>query len=163
MKNINNETFENDIGLATDEKRYSRQETQHKKHVNWRRNKTLTLLIQGCSTYEIAEILKISQSTAARDVLFLKKQAEEELKLHVKSLPHEYRMAYKGLSEVLRYCWSSLLSEGTRNKVAILSLITDIYIKRMDLCTNAGVIEESLSLVEQARREVIGELHKKVD
>lgn len=72
----------------TGEKRYLRQETQHKKHVNWRRNKTLTLLIQGCSTYEIAKVLKISQSTAARDVQFLKKQAEQELKLHIKSLHH---------------------------------------------------------------------------
>jgi transposase len=70
--------------------------------VNWRRNKCLTLLTQGCSTYEIAEILKISQSTAARDVQWLHKQAEEESKLHIKSLPHEYRMVHRGMSEVLR-------------------------------------------------------------
>lgn len=161
MKNINNETIENDIGLATNGKRSRRQETQHKKHVNWRRNKTLTLLTQGCSTYEIAEILKISQSTAARDVQFLRKQAEEELKLHIQSLPYEFRMAYRGLSEVLKYAWSSLLSESPRNRVAILSLIVDIYKHRMDLCTNAGVIQESLSFVEQARKDVLQKLENR--
>jgi hypothetical protein len=162
MTNVNNETIENDIGLVTNGKRYRRQETQHKKHVNWRRNKTLTLLTQGCSTYEIAEVLKISQSTAARDVQWLRRESEQELRLHVNSLPHEYRMAYRGLSEALKYAWGLLISgEGQRNKTSILSLITDIYSKRMDLCTNAGVIQESLALVHQARREVKDELHKR--
>lgn len=78
MKNINNEVIEKDIELTNNEKRFHKQETKHKKHVDWRRNKTLTLLIQGCSTYEIAEILKISQSTAARDVQWLRREAEQE-------------------------------------------------------------------------------------
>jgi len=163
MKNINNEVIENDIELTNNEKRSRKQETKHKKHVNWRRNKCLTLLTQGCSTYEIAEVLKISQSTVARDVQWLRREAEEELKLHIQSLPHEYRVVYRGLSEVLKHAWGLLISgEGQRNKVAILSLITDVYSKRMDLCTNAGVIQESLSFVEQARKEVVDELHKRV-
>ncbi|HZD35629.1 MAG TPA: hypothetical protein VE130_10525 [Nitrososphaeraceae archaeon] len=167
MNNINNEAFEYENESDSNEKRSSngrrKRETKHEKRVMWRRNKVLTLLTQGCSTYEIAEVLRISQATASRDVIFLRKQAEQELQLHVKSLPHQFQMAYRGLSQILKYAWGLLMSESegqrNNNKVAILSLITDVYSKRMELCTNAGVIKESLEYVERTRDEVMRELH----
>jgi hypothetical protein len=65
--------------------------TKHNKQVIWRRQMIFSLLVQGVtSTYYLASALHISQSTAARDVQFLKLQATEQLKFHIQErLPWE--------------------------------------------------------------------------
>lgn len=162
MNSINNPRSENDIfehrfGRETDGKL-----TKHKKMMAWRRQNTLTLLTQGYNTYEIAQIMHTSLSTSSRDIEFLRNRAADELKKHIQSLPHEYQLAYRGLSECLKYAWRTLLSqEDYRNKVAILSLIASIYKQRIEMATNAGVIQESLSYVEQAKKTIMQELNNK--
>jgi hypothetical protein len=72
-------------------------------------------------------------------------------------------MAYRGLSECLKYAWGELLKDSNNNsksKVSVIALISDIYEKRMNLCTNANVIHESLSYVEQAKKSIMYELNK---
>ena len=50
--------------------------------------------------------------------------------------------------------------EDPKNKAGMLSLIANIYKQRMDLTTNAGVIQESLSLVETAKNEILGKINQ---
>jgi hypothetical protein len=132
--------------------------TKHDKHIIWRRRKIFSLLVQGVtSTYDLAFALHISQSTAARDVQFLKTQATEQMRTHISErLPWEYRICSEGLSEVLKYAWFLILQEDARtNKVAILSLIAQCYKDLLNMSTNATVVTDALLQVEKMKNQIL--------
>src|SRR5262245_57391455 len=116
MTHINNTNSENEStgeyeDLPIEDSKLNdkrRKLTIHDKQVIWRRQKIFSLLVQGVtSTYDLASALHISQSTAARDVQFLKVQAAEQMRTQISErLPWEYRICNEGISEVLRYAWS---------------------------------------------------------
>ena len=166
MTHINNTNSENEpIGGYEDlpikdsklnDKR--RKLTKHSKQVVWRRQKIFSLLVQGVtSTYDLASALHISQSTAARDVQFLKVQATEQMRTHISErLPWEYRICSEGISEVLRYAWSLIQQEDARtNKVAILSLILQCYKDLLDMSTNGTVVTDALQQVERMKNQIL--------
>jgi hypothetical protein len=129
-----------------------RKQTKHDKQVIWRRQKIFSLLVQGVtSTYDLASALHISQSTAARDVQFLKAQATEQMQIHISErLPWEYRICAEGISEVLKHAWRVVLEgEAKTNKIAALSLIAQSYKDRLEIATNAHVVTEALQHVER--------------
>lgn len=126
--------------------------TKHNKQVIWRRQKIFSLLVQGVtSTYELASALRISQSTAARDVQFLKLQATEQLKFHIQErLPWEHKICSEGLSQIIKHAWSIVLEGDPKsNKIAVLSLIAQCYKDRLEIATNAHVVTEALQHVER--------------
>jgi hypothetical protein len=138
-----------------------RKVTKHDKQVIWRRQKIFSLLVQGVtSTYDLASALHISQSTAARDIQFLKVQATEQLKFHIQErLPWEYRVCSEGISEVLKHAWYIILRQpdNTRaNKVAALSLILQCYKDRLEIASNAAVVTDALNHVEKMRNQILG-------
>jgi len=162
MTHINNTNSENEpIGGYEDlpikeikDKR--RKVTKHDKHVIWRRQKIFSLLVQGItSTYDLASALHISQSTAARDVQFLKAQAIEQLKFHIQErLPWEHKICSEGLSQVTKHAWSIVLEgDAKTNKVAALSLIAQCYKDRLEIATNAHVVTEALEHVEEMKNQ----------
>ena len=131
--------------------------TRRKKHIAWRRQKVFTILVQGVtSTYDIASVLKVSQSTAARDCRYLREQATRELRTHItERLPWQYKICSEGISEVLRYAWSMILDDNTRaNQIATLSLIAQCYKDRLEIATNASVVTEALQQVERIKHEI---------
>lgn len=162
----NNTNFENnevshENEVIKDPQDRRRHLSKHDKQVMWRRNQVLTLLTKGCSIYECATVLKISSSTAARDAVFLKNDANRALKERIQNLGHEYSMTYRGLSECLKHAWGTLLEDSqSKNKVSVIALIADIYEKRMNLCTNADIINEALQHVATIQ-EVIQKLEAK--
>jgi|GEM_PF-5655989 len=132
--------------------------TKHDKQVIWRRQKIFSLLVQGVtSTYDLASALHISQSTATRDVQFLKVQATEQMRTHISErLPWEYRICAEGISEVLKYAWSHILQEDAGiNKVATLSLIVQCYKDLLDMSTNATVVTDALQQVERMKNQIL--------
>jgi hypothetical protein len=63
----------------------------HQTQIVWRRNKVSDLLVKGRNQYEIADILKVSQSTVNNDVHFLREQARLNMQTHLQDrLPEEY-------------------------------------------------------------------------
>jgi len=166
MTHINNTNSENEpIGGYEDspikdsklnDKR--RKLTKHSKQVVWRRQKIFSLLVQGVtSTYDLASALHISQSTAARDVQFLKVQATEQLSFHIQErLPWEHKICSEGLSQVIRHAWSTALEgDAKTNKIAALSLIAQCYKDRLEIATNAHVVTEALQHVERIKNQNI--------
>lgn len=164
MTYINNTNSENEStgdyeGLPIKElKDKRRKQTKHDKQVIWRRQKIFSLLVQGVtSTYELASALHISQSTAARDVQFLKVQATEQMQTHISErLPWEYRICSEGISEVLEHTWCIVLKgDAKTNKIAALSLIAQCYKDRLEIATNAHVVTEALQHVERMKNQNI--------
>jgi len=132
--------------------------TKHNKQVIWRRQMIFSLLVQGVtSTYYLASALHISQSTAARDVQFLKLQATEQLKFHIQErLPWEHKICSEGLSQVTKHAWSIVLEgDAKTNKIAALSLIAQCYKDRLEIATNSHVVTEALQHVERMKNQNI--------
>lgn len=164
MTYINNTISENEptgdyedlpiMGSKPNDKR--RKLTKHDKQLIWRRQAIFNLLVRGVtSTYQIAETMKISQSTAARDIQFLKAQATEQLKFHIQErLPWEHKICSEGLSQVTKHAWSIVLEgDGKTNKIAALSLIAQCYKDRLEIATNAQVVTEALEHVEKMKNQ----------
>jgi transposase len=65
---------------------------KQKLELEWRRNKVLELSSQGYSEREIGNKLQISHITVHRDLMYLKKQAQENLQKHIHEVvPSEYQ------------------------------------------------------------------------
>jgi hypothetical protein len=136
--------------------------TKHDKQIIWRRQKIFSLMVQGVtSTYDLASTLRISQSTAARDVQFLKVQATEQMRMHMyERLPWEYRICTEGISEVIKHAWSIILEGDAKiNKISALSLIVQCYKDRLEIATNASVVTEALQHVERIKNQNITQKH----
>jgi hypothetical protein len=136
--NIDKELMENDIEF--DEERDHRKKlTKHQHQIIWRRQSIFKLMITGVTnTYELADHMKVSQSTCFRDVQYLKEQATKELRYHVSErLPWQYKISVEGINEIIRYAWSLILDDNTKqNKIALLALLANSYKDLLEITTN---------------------------
>ena len=59
--------------------------------IEWRRNKVQELLVQGYSQWDIADNLKVDQSTISRDIDYLRSQSKQKIRRYIdETLPEEY-------------------------------------------------------------------------
>jgi IS30 family transposase len=66
--------------------------SQMQHEIEWRRCKVWELLSQGNSEREIGGILQVHHTTVHRDLMYLRKQAQENLKTHIQhTMPQEYQ------------------------------------------------------------------------
>jgi hypothetical protein len=112
--------------------------------IEWRRSKVAKLDSQGHSQPEIARILQVSIGTVNRDLSFLKQQAKENIKRYIdERLPEEYEKCLVGLNAILREAWNtSHTTEDKREKIQALSLAKQCYSMKLDLLTNATVVDD---------------------
>ena len=55
----------------------------------------------------IATDLQIDKSVICRDLVYLRQQANENLKTHIQDkLPEEYQNCMTGINQVLKICWA---------------------------------------------------------
>ena len=119
-------------------------------HLQWRRNRVLELSSQGRTEREIAQILKVGNGTVHRNVVYLNKRAQDNLKTHVQEkLPEQYQKCMVGLQQVLKIGWNIVNSDSstTANKLQAL-LISDSYKYLMDLTTNGVVVTDAIKYVQ---------------
>ena len=84
----------------------SSQMQQHEREL--RRSKVLELSSQGHSEREIANTLQMHPTTIHRDLAFLRKQAEENLKSHIQErLPEQFQKCMIGLKNNLKETYFS--------------------------------------------------------
>src|SRR6266480_6076735 len=123
--------------------------------VEWRRNKVQELASQGYNQSEISRILQISQPTVNRDLSYLRQQAKSDIKRYIdERLPEEYEKCLVGLTAILREAWNtSQQAEDRREKIQALSLAKDCYSMKLDLLTNATVVDDSIRFVSQRSKE----------
>jgi DNA-binding transcriptional regulator LsrR (DeoR family) len=119
--------------------------------IEWRRNKVLELASQGHNQSEISRILQISQPTINRDLSYLRKQAKSNIKKYIdERLPEEYEKCMVGLTSILREAWNTATNtQDKREKIQALSLAKECYSMKLDLLTNATVVDDAIRFVSE--------------
>jgi len=123
--------------------------------VEWRRRQVFELSSKGQSQIEIAKTLQISESTISRDLDFLRQQSKHNIKRYIdERLPEEYEKCLVGLNAITKEAWTtSHNTEDKREKIQALSLAKDCYSMKLDLLTNATVVDDAIRFVSQKSRE----------
>jgi len=146
--------------------------------IEWRRAKVLELSSQGHNQSEIATIMQVGISTINRDAIFLRQQAQKNLKIHVQQkLPEEYQRCLTGMNQVLKSSWqiannntkgqdqndnnnNTLTTCDERTRLQALSLINDCYKYIMDLTTNGVVITDAIKFVQTNKERLMSKEDK---
>ncbi|MFL6403447.1 MAG: hypothetical protein ACJ71M_08225 [Nitrososphaeraceae archaeon] len=117
--------------------------------IEWRRSKVAELDSQGHSQPEISRILQVSIGTINRDISILRQQAKEKIKKYIdERLPEEYEKCLVGLNAITREAWNTAQdTEDKREKIQALSLAKECYSMKLDLLTNATVIDDAIRFV----------------
>jgi predicted transcriptional regulator len=125
--------------------------------VEWRRTKVQELASQGYNQSEISSILQISQPTINRDITYLRQQAKDNIKRYIdERLPEEYEKCLVGLNAITKEAWNTAYdTEDKREKIQALSLAKECYSMRLDLLTNATVIDDAIRFVSQRSKEKV--------
>src|ERR687887_2742666 len=124
-----------------------------KMQVEWRRAKVLELLSKGDSQSDIAKVLRVDLPIISRDVYFLRQQAKSNIKKYIdERLPEEYEKCMVGLTAILREAWNtSYRKEDKREKIQALSLAKECYSMKLDLLTNATVVDDAIRFVSHSK------------
>jgi predicted transcriptional regulator len=117
--------------------------------LEWRRSKVQELSSQGYNQSEISRILQISQPTINRDITYLRQQAKSNIKKYIdERLPEEYEKCLVGLTAITKEAWNTAANtEDKREKIQALSLAKECYSMKLDLLTNATVVDDAIRYV----------------
>lgn len=130
-----------------------------KERIQWRKDQVQQLLSKGYQTNrEIAAILQVSKSTVNKDILALRTEAKDNVRKYIdERLPEEYERIMVGLTSILREAWdtSSQADLDTREKLQALSLAKECYSMKLDLLTNATVLEDASNFIAKHKKTSI--------
>ena len=115
----------------------------------------LELLSKGDSQSEIAKILQVDLSIISRDVYFLRQQAKSNIKRYIdERLPEEYEKCLVRLNAITKEAWNTAANtEDKREKIQALSLAKECYSMKLDLLTNATVVDDAIRFVSQKAKD----------
>jgi hypothetical protein len=130
--------------------------TKLERQIQWR-SKVAELDSQGHSQPEMASILQVSIGTVNRDLSYLRQQAKSNIRRYIdERLPEEYEKCLVGLTAILREAWNtSQQAEDRREKIQALSLAKDCYSMKLDLLTNAIVVDDAIRFVSESEKSKV--------
>jgi hypothetical protein len=98
---------------------------------------------------EIARVLQVDKSIVCMDIAYLRQQSKDNIKKYIdERLPEEYEKCMIGLTSILKEAWTtSLQTEDKREKIQALSLAKECYSMKLDLLTNATVVDDAIRFV----------------
>jgi Trp operon repressor len=129
----------------------SNMEQQQNQQVQWRRDKVQELCSKGYSQREISQTLQVGLATVNRDISYLRDQAKTNIKKYIhERLPEEYEKCLVGLTAITKEAWNtSQQAQDKREKIPALSLAKECYSMKLDLLTNATVVDDAIRFVSQ--------------
>jgi transcriptional regulator len=122
--------------------------------LKWRRNKVLELYSEGRSQPQIASILQVSLGTINRDLQILKRLAKANISKYInETLPLEYETCLIGLNSILSKTWDIANKPDSleRDRLQAISIGMQAYSMKIDLLSNATVVERAVHFVEKHR------------
>ena len=125
-------------------------EMEHQdQQLQWRRDKVQELCSKGYSQREIAQVLQIGLATVNRDISYLRDQAKTNIKIYIdERLPEEYEKCLVGLNAITKEAWNTAHNtEDNREKIQALSLAEECYSMKLELLTNATVVDDAIRFV----------------
>ena len=128
---------------------------KEKDRIDWRRSKVQELSSQGHSQREIAQLLQVSNGTVNKDLSILRQQAKENIKRYIdERLPEEYEKCLVGVNAITKEAWDTAHNtEDKREKIQALSLAKECYSMKLDLLTNATVVDDAIRFVSSKTKE----------
>ena len=107
------------------------------------------LCSKGYSQREISQVLQVGLATVNRDISYLRNQAKTNIKKYIdERLPEEYEKCLVGLNAITKEAWTtSQQTEDKREKIQALSLAKECYSMKLDLLTNATVVDDAIRFV----------------
>jgi hypothetical protein len=130
---------------------------EQQNQLQWRRDKVQELCSKGYSQREISQTLQVGLATVNRDVSYLRHQAKANIKRYIdERLPEEYEKCLVGLNAITKEAWNTVqISEDRREKIQALSLAKECYSMKLDLLTNATVVDDAMKFVEQSKEKLM--------
>jgi hypothetical protein len=122
--------------------------------LQWRRNKVLELSSEGRSQPQIASILHVGLATVNRDLQHLKRLAKANISKYInETLPLEYETCLIGLNSILSKTWDIANNphSNERDRLQAISIGMQAYSMKIDLLTNATVVERAVQFVDRNR------------
>jgi IS30 family transposase len=102
--------------------------TYGKNQIEWRRARVLELSSAGYTQREIASKLQIARGTVTNDLVFLQKQAQQNLQHHIQdALPAEYEKAMLGTKRNLRHALE--IRESVLDKAQAREILSNISLQ----------------------------------
>ena len=85
---------------------------------------------------------------------YLRLQAKSNIKKYIdEKLPEEYEKCLVGITTILREAWNtSQQTEDRREKIQALSLAKECYSMKLDLLTNATVVDDAIRFVSESEK-----------
>jgi transposase len=119
--------------------------------VEWRRSKVFELSSEGYSQKEIAQKLQIGKSVVNRDVLFLRKQARENLQYHLHDkIPEEYQGCMMGMKRNLKEILEiAQATPDPKTKLQARAIAVDCYKYIMEMTTGGVIITDAIEYVQR--------------
>lgn len=119
--------------------------------LNWRRDKVRELTIRGLSLREIAAELHISHTIINRDLKYMRQQAKSNITHYIDEyLPAEYQNTLETLNMIIREMWN-MQTDDNRALIQSRTLIKDCCAMRIDLLSNATVVDKAVKFVDKHR------------
>jgi IS30 family transposase len=139
--------------------------TYGSKQIEWRRAQVLELDAQGYTVREIAQKLQVSHSTVDNDIIYLREQAQQNLQKHIHEvIPEEYQKGMSGLRQNLKHVLEiAESSSDLKIKLEARRIANDCYRYIMDLCTNAGIVNDALNFVTHKQEQMATLQQQKLD
>jgi hypothetical protein len=99
--------------------------------------------------------LQIGLDTVNRDISYLRDQAKTNIKKYIdERLPEEYEKCLVGLNAITKEAWNTAQNtEDKREMIQALSLAKDCYSMKLDLLTNATVVDDAIRFVSQKSKD----------
>jgi hypothetical protein len=118
--------------------------------IEWRRSKVLELTSEGYSQREIVQKLQVGKSVINRDILFLRKQARENLQYHIHDkIPKEYQNCMTGMKRNLKQTLEIAESASDpRVKLQARAIAVDCYKYIMEMTTGGVIIIDAIKYVQ---------------
>jgi Trp operon repressor len=123
--------------------------------LEWRRDKVQELCSKGYSQREISQTLQVGLATVNRYISYLRDEAKTNIKRYIdERLPEEYEKCLVGLNAITREAWSTARNtEDKREKIQALSLTMQCYSMKLNLLTNATVVDDGIRFVSYKSNE----------
>src|SRR5215208_5541194 len=130
--------------------------TEAKQELDWRRSRVLELSSQGYSERQIAEVIKVNDTAVHRDLVYLRHQAQQSLQHHIHEVvPEEYQKCMVGMKCNLKHVLEiGEAASDPKIKLEARRIANDCYRYIMDLCTNAGIVNDAIKYVMQKQEQI---------
>ncbi len=120
-----------------------------------RLSKVISLYSKGLSQDEIADEMKVNQSTVSRDLQFIKQQSKLQIDKYLREdVLFEYTRYFAGFNEITKKLWQIVDDFDTdpKDRIRALALLNQSNDKRYDRLTGGP---ESYLKIKQSQSELI--------